>query len=410
MNLKLFIATAKQIAEEKKICFEEVIEIIKRAMVSAYCKDSGRKGQSIKAEINLETGDVKFWQEKLVVDESICDIQKKDVKKINGSKKNLDEKIIFDPEKHILLEQAVKIKPDIKLQGILKIQLPVYENCSRIAAQIARQVLLQEIRKIEKENIFQKYIKKQGEIMTGIVERISHSTVFVNIESVTAFLLKQEQIPGEFYRVGQRLKFLILRVEKDNKEVSVFLSRVHPDFILKLFFLEIPEIRLGQVEIKGIVREAGFRSKIAVCSSFQNIDPIGTLVGLKGNRIGAIIQEIGKEKIDIMLWTEDQEQLICNALSPAKILSVEISERKALVSVSADQMSLAIGKQGQNVRLASKITGYDINIKEIEQNTNHQKTIDKEIVSDKENTKELKKQQTTNNKQQATSNEQETIA
>ncbi len=396
MNLKLFIAMAKQIAEEKKIPFEKVIEIIEKAVVSAYSKDCERKGQNIKAKINLDTGKVKFWQERLVVDDSIvCEASNKvliegeafasDIKKNVDLEENLNEKIVFDSEKHIFLEQAIKAKPDIKVREILKNELPFYENYSRIAAQIARQVILQEIRKIERENVFQKYIKKQGEIITGVVERISRSTIFINIELTTAFLLKEDQIPGEFYRVGQRVKALVSKVEKNNREVTVFLSRAHADFILKLFFLEVPEVNLGQVEIKAIMREPGFRSKVAVHSLVPSIDPIGALVGLKGNRISAIIQEIEKEKIDIMLWTEDQKQLICNALSPAKILSVEIDERKVVVFVAKNQVSLAIGRQGQNVRLASKITGYDIDIKEMEPLINQQEVIDDQVAVDEIN-------------------------
>jgi N utilization substance protein A len=383
MDTKLFMVMAKQIAEEKKIPFEQVIEIIEKAIALAYSKDSGRKGQNIKAKIDLKTGDIKFWQERLVVDETICEMKKNTDLKDSALQDSADKKIMFEPEKHILLQEAITIRPDIKLQQILTTPLPCYENYSRIATQIARQVILQETRNIEKENIFQKYINKQGEIITGIIERITPSAVFINLGSTTGFLFKKEQIPGEFYTIGQRVKVLILQVEKDNREATILLSRSHPDFIVKLFSLEVPEINLGQVEIKGIVREAGSRSKVAVHSLFPNIDPIGALVGLKGERIGGVIREIGnKEKIDVLIWTKDEKQLIINALSPAKILSVEIDEeslslhnkKKALVSVAEEQVSLAIGKQGQNVRLASKMTGYDINIKGITEAVDHKKT------------------------------------
>jgi len=348
MELKEIKAAISQIAEERGIPFEKVVETFEQALASAYKKEYGKKGQQIKSKIDLETGEVKFWQVKNVVDEN-------DVK---------EGKIKFNPDRHILLEEAKKIKPDIKVGEELIIPLETKIDYGRIAAQTAKQVILQKLKETERELIFQEYKSKEGQIVSGIVQRVEPKAVYLNIGKTLGILPKEEQVQGEFYKPGQRLRVYILKVEQTPKGPSVILSRSHPKLVSRLFELEVPEIQSGQVEIKSIAREAGSRTKIAVISKVKEIDAIGAMVGHRGTRVGAVINELGGEKIDIVLYSEKPEEYIANALSPAKVLEVRIlPKNKALAIVPDDQLSLAIGRDGQNVRLAAKLTNWKIDVK-----------------------------------------------
>jgi len=364
MDIKNFVSAIGQIAEEKGISKERVIESIETAIAAAYKKDYGQKGQIIKAKLSLETGDVKFWQVRLVVTEDMIYSEEELEKLKESGPTEEDEKVRFNPEKHIMLEEAKKIKPKIKAGEELEIALETRADYGRIAAQTAKQVILQKIREAERETIFSEYKSKEGEIISGIVQRIENRNVFIDIGKILGILAREEQVFGEFYKPGQRLKAYILKVEETSRGPAVFLSRAYPKFISKLFELEVPEISQGQVVIRSIAREPGSRSKIAVESKAEGVDPIGSAVGQRGTRVMAVINELGGEKIDIIEYSDDLEKFISNALSPAKVLEVRIMPKnKALCIVPADQLSLAIGKDGQNVRLAAKLTGWKIDVR-----------------------------------------------
>lgn len=375
MDIKSFQRALEQIAEARGISAEVVIETIEAAIATAYKKDYGQKGQKIKAKFNLISGDVKFWQLKLVVDDSMLyteeEIEELKAKKLSPAEdfeiyKEGDEapkKVIFNTEKHIMLEDAKEKDSKIKIGEELEIPLVSKQDYGRIAAQTAKQVILQKIREAEKNVIAAEYKSKEGEIISGIIQRIEGQTVLVDIGKTLGNLNREEQVPGEFYKTGQRMKFYILKVEDTPRGSVVLLSRVYPKLVSRLFELEVPEISSETVVIKSIAREPGYRTKIAVTSNEERIDPIGSLVGQRGTRIMAVINELGGEKIDVILWHEDPEKYIGNSLSPAKISAVKIEDKNtATVYVPEDQLSLAIGKDGRNVRLASNLTGWKIDI------------------------------------------------
>jgi len=371
MDIKTFTSALAQIAEEKKIPKEKVLESIEAAIAAAYKKEYGRKGQIIRAKLNPETGSVKFWQVKRVVDKNMI-YSEKELKKLKEEKKKTGtailsdkkEKIRFNPERHILLKEAKTIDPNIKVGEDLMIFLEAKKDYGRIAAQTAKQVVIQKIREAEKSAIYEEFKSKEGEVVSGIVQRIEGKNVYLNLDRTLALLPKEEQTPGEFYRLGQRLKVYILRVEESPKMSTVIVSRAYPKLVSKLFELEVPEIANDQVEIKSIAREAGSRTKIAVASKQEGIDPIGAVVGQRGSRVQAVIQELGGEKIDIVEYSDDPQRYISQALSPAKVSEVKIMPKnKALVIVPKEQLSLAIGRDGQNVRLAAKLTGWKIDVR-----------------------------------------------
>jgi len=391
-DLKSFGSAIAQIAEEKGISPEKVLESIEIAIAAAYKKEYGKKGQIIKAKLDSISGEVKFWQIKQVVDNSMI-YSEDELEKLKSlpfdsafvaeatSAKEAalaeegegpsvakamegEKKVRFNPEKHIMIEEAKKINPKIKPGEELEIVLEPKADYGRIAAQTAKQVIMQKIREAERTSIFEEYKSKEGEIISGIVQRIEGRNVFLDIGKTLGILSREEQVPGEFYRPGQRLKIFILKIEETSKGPIVFLSRAYPKLVSKLFELEVPEISAGQVEIKSIAREPGSRSKIAVASIIEGIDPIGASVGQKGTRVQAVINELGGEKIDIIEYSEEPEKYIANSLSPAKVLEVKIMPKnKALAVVPEDQLSLAIGKDGQNVRLAAKLTGWKIDVR-----------------------------------------------
>ncbi len=381
MDLKNFTSAISQIAEEKGISAERVIESIETAIAAAYKKDYGEKGQIVKAKLDQKTGGVKFWQVKTVVTEDMI-YSEKELEEIQEGKEisEEDEKIRFNPEKHIMLEDAKKEKKTIKAGEELEIPLVPKQDYGRIAAQTAKQVVLQKIREAEREMVLAEYKEKEGEIASGIVQRIDGRNIYVDIGKTLGLMPREEQIYGEFYKIGQRLKFYILKVEETPRGPVVLLSRAYPKLISKLFELEVPEISQGQVEIKSIAREAGSRSKVAVKSNEEGIDPIGSAVGQRGTRVMAIINELGGEKVDIIEWSEDPEEFITNAISPAKVEEVRVLPRnRALCIVPEDQLSLAIGKEGQNVRLAAKLTGWKIDVRTAADADEAEKKLKKEL-------------------------------
>ena len=376
MDLKNFQRALAQIAETRGISEQAIIETIEAALATAYKKDYGQKGQKIKAKFNPISGDAQFWQVKLVVDDSMLytpeEIEELKAQKITpvedfGVQKEGEEetkKVVFNEEKHITLEDAKKKDLKVKPGDELEIPLVSKQDYGRIAAQTAKQVILQKIREAEKDVIASEYKSKEGEIISGVVQRIEGGAVLVDIGKTLGILNREEQIPGEFYRQNQRMKFYILKVENTPRGSVVVLSRAYPKLVSRLFELEVPEISSGVVVIKSIAREPGYRTKIAVTSTEERIDPIGSCVGQRGSRIMAVINELGGEKIDVVLWEEDSSKYIANALSPAKVADVEIKDKAtAEVGVNEDQLSLAIGKDGRNVRLASNLTGWKIDIK-----------------------------------------------
>jgi len=410
IDIKSFHRALTQIAQDRGIPEEKIIETLEAAIATAYKKDYGKKGQKIKAKFNPVSGDVKFWQVKLVVDKDMI-YSEEEIEKLKATssealakeeegpaftKVAADgelKKVIFNPEKHIMVEDAEKEKPKIKVGDELEIPLQTKTDYGRIAAQTAKQVILQKIREIEKETVFDEYKSKEGEITSGIVQRIEGQTVFVDVGKTLGVLTKEEQIPGEFYRPGQRLKFYILKVDETPKGPVVLLSRSYPKLISKLFELEVPEVATGTVVIKAIAREPGFRTKIAVVSTEEGIDPIGSMVGQRGTRIMAVINELGGEKIDVIEWQDNPEKFIANALAPAKILEVKIDKKNtAKVLVPEDQLSLAIGKDGRNVRLAANLTGWKVDIAGVGEEGEKQEVSAEPEKKDEE--KEQKKEKT----------------
>lgn len=377
MDKHPFISAIEQICEEKGISRDKVIETIEMAIAAAYKKEYGKKGQIIRAKFNKESGDFSIFQVKLVVDESMIKSEQEleqEAKRVEEGEKSEEEKfeeetgiikkVRFNLEKHIMFDEAKKIKKNIKIEDELLLPLETYNEFGRIAAQTAKQVIIQRIREAEREAVFDDFKSKEGEVISGVVQRIERGTIFLDIGRAVGVLFPEEQIPGEYYRIGQRLRVLVLEVQKDPKGPSILLSRAHPKLILKLFELEVPEISAGTVEIKAVAREAGSRSKIAVVSHEEGVDPIGSCVGQRGTRVQAVINELSGEKIDIIEWSSDIAKFVANALAPAKVLDVDANEKEniARVRVPDDQLSLAIGKKGQNVRLAAKLTSWKIDV------------------------------------------------
>lgn len=371
-----FGSAVMQIAEEKGISKERVLEVVEAALAAAYKKDYGKKGQVIRASFDEVSKEASFFLVKEVVDETTREFVEESEEEDDEtspakespapeSAEDEEERLQrFNPERDMLIGEAKKLKKGIKLGETIDLPLESHDEFGRVAAQTAKQVIIQRIREAERETMFEEYKEKEGQVVSGIVQRVEGRNVFVDLGKSVGILFPSEQIEGENYRVGQHLKVYLMRVESDTKGPGLLLSRMHPEMVRHLFTLEVPEIFTGTVEIKAIAREAGSRTKIAVFSSEEGVDPIGSCVGQKGTRVQAIIDELGGEKIDIIEWKEDPAKFISAALSPAKVLSVEIfeGEKRALVKVPQDQLSLAIGKRGQNVRLAAKLTGFKIDV------------------------------------------------
>jgi N utilization substance protein A len=366
LDIKTFKSALEQLEEEKKIPKEKILDAIEQAMAAAYKKDYGKKGQIIRAKFDLETGKTDFFQIKIVVDDTIAKVEESGKEEEEYSLKDeSDERVRFNSEHHIMLEDAKKMKKNVELNDEVVFPLESKEDYGRIAAQTAKQVIIQRIREAERTSIIDEYGTKEGEIVSGIVQKIERGNVYVDFNRATGILPAEEQIPGEFFQRGQRVRAYLYSVEDTARGINLRLSRTHPKFIEKLFAIEAPEVENGTVEIKSVAREAGARSKIAVHSNDEHIDPVGSCVGQKGTRVNTITQELLGEKIDIIPWSEDPKTFVSNSLSPAKVISIELDEKehKAVIEVADDQLSLAIGKGGQNVRLAAKLTGWRIDIK-----------------------------------------------
>ncbi len=373
IDLKNLRSSLEQLEEERGIPQDKILGAIEDALTAAYKKDYGKKTQIVRAKFNLATGQVDFYQVKIAVSQEMLESVsgEKVEPSLEGSTLTSGEpaKIHFNEDQHLMLEDARKIKKDVQPGEELIFPLEAKEDYGRIAAQTAKQVIIQRLREAEKLSVLAEYANKVGEIINGKVQKIERGNVFVDLGRTTGLLPYEEQIPGEHYHQGERVRAYLAAMEETPRGVNLRLSRAQPKFIEKLFELEAPEIANQLVTIKAIAREAGSRTKIAVASAHPNIDPVGACVGQRGIRVNTVINELGGEKIDIIAWTEDPKEFIANALAPAKINRLILNEenQEAVAEVTPDQFSLAVGKKGQNVRLAAKLTGWRIDIKSPEE-------------------------------------------
>lgn len=336
-----FMEALDELEKDRGIDKEILIDTIEQALLTAYKKNFG-SAQNVRVEIDRERGDVRVFSQRVVVDESD----------------------LYDTFLEIELADAIKIDPSYELGDIIENEVTPKEF-GRIAAQTAKQVVVQRIREAEREIVYNEFIEKESEIVTGEIARATSKTVYVNVGKIEASMPENEQIPGEVYKAGQKIKVYILEVKKTNKGPQIVVSRSHPGLVKRLFEFEVPEIFEGIVQIKSVSREAGSRTKMAVKSIDEKIDPIGACVGPKGSRVKNIVDELGDEKIDIIKYSDDPAEYISASLSPSKVEKVEVNEeeKSALVVVPDYQLSLAIGKEGQNARLAAKLTNWKIDIK-----------------------------------------------
>ena len=388
LNIKELTKALKQVAEEKGLEPEKVMEVIESSIAAAYKREYGQRGETVKCKLDQTTGELKFWQVKTVVDDTTvrfvteeeeAEEREKEIKKEEEDRKRrkgsmaatvaeetADEQKLprFNAERHITMEEAKKIKKGLKVGDEVTFPLEMHDDFGRIAAQTAKQVILQKLRESERDSILAEWRDKEGQIVSGVVQRFERGNVFIDLGRTIGVMFANESIPGEHYRSGERLRFLVLAVQEDTRLPGIILSRSHPKFVTELFRMEVPELAEGAIEIKSIAREPGNRTKVAVASASEGIDPVGALVGQRGTRVMAVNNELGNEKIDIAEWSEDPERFISNALSPAKVENVEIlPRREARAYVPESQLSLAIGKGGQNVRLAAKLTGWKIDVR-----------------------------------------------
>lgn len=378
IDLKNFVAAMAQIEEEKGISRETMIETIETALATAYKKEYGERGQVVKVKMDVDTGSFVLWQEKTVMDDSMLKTEEDADEESQHSEEALEDtlrdtkedqeedgepaKVWFNEERHIMVDEAQKQDKTLQPGDILKVDLDYKDEFGRIAVQTAKQVVIQKIREAERNAVYDEFMEKVDTIISGVVQRMERGYVFFDIGKSTGVMAPKDRIPSEQYRVGVRMRLYLIAVDKGARGPQVIVSRSHPKMLEKLFEVEVPEIGAGSLEIKALAREAGSRSKIAVASKEPGVDPIGSCVGQGGTRVSAVIQELGGEKIDIIGWSENVDDFIASALSPARVLDVEIQEERAQVVVAEDQLSLAIGRDGQNVRLAAKLTGWKIDI------------------------------------------------
>ncbi len=364
-DLKVIHSVLGQLEEERGIPREKIIEAIEMALATAYKKEYGKRGQIVRATFDVNTGATEFFQVKIAVDDTkVIDIpEEEELPELAPG----DERVRYNPEHHIWIDEARLIKKNVELDEEMLFPLEPKDDFGRIAAQTAKQVIIQKIREAEKVSVLGEYGKREGDIVSGTVQRIERGTLFIDMGRAVGILPFEEQIRSEHYKQGERLRAYLFRVEESPRGVFLKLSRSHPQFLAKLFEIEAPEIANKTVEIKAVAREAGSRSKIAVASNDSHIDPIGSLVGQRGVRVNTVTQELHGEKVDIVEWSADAKKFIEDSLSPAKIAAINIDEttKTATVEVAEDQQSLAIGKGGQNVRLAAKLTGWKIDIRPI---------------------------------------------
>ena len=374
-DLKVMNLVLGELEEERGIPKEKVVEAIEAALATAYKKEYAKKGQIIRAHIDLNSGTTEFQQVKTVVDNStvrfVSEEEEEEYKEkepaLDAEGNPLPVLPIFNDEQHIKLEDAKFIKRDVSVGDELVFPLEPQDDYGRIAAQTAKQVIIQKIREAEKVSVVAEYGARQGEIVSGTVQRMERGNIYIDLGRATGILPYDEQIPGERYRQGERIRGVLYQVEESPRGIYLRLSRAKPEFLVKLFEMEAPEAAAGTVVFKAIAREAGSRSKVAVASTDPHVDPVGSLVGQRGVRVSTVTSELGGEKIDLIEWNDDPKQFIEEALSPARILNVTLNEEehKATVEVADDQQSLAIGRGGQNVRLAAKLTGWRIDIQSL---------------------------------------------
>lgn len=368
LDIKALNLALDTIEQEKKIPRERIIDAVERSLAAAYQKEYGKRGQLIRCHINFETGETSFEQIKIVVDETTVRIVNEDEEEDVTPEETLDEEALvlpkYNEEKHILLSTAKLLKKNVELGDEISFNLENKSDFGRIAAQTAKQVIVQKIREAENDSIAGEFETKEGSIVSGIVQRLERGNIFVDLGRTTAILPFEEQIRSDKFYPGQRIKAYLYSIEESPRGLSIRLSRSHPKFLIELFKAESSEIADGTVEILAVAREPGSRSKIAVKSNDPRVDPIGACVGQRGVRVNSIKNELGGENIDIIKWSDDDRENIAASLSPAKVHSIEIDEeeKKAKVLVSLEEQSLAIGRGGQNVRLAAKLTGWKIDV------------------------------------------------
>jgi N utilization substance protein A len=342
LNIKQLTLALHTIAEEKNLPEDTVLEVIEQAIAAAWRRDNGEREQNVRASLNVNDGSATVYVVQDIVDDEEFE----------------------NPVTQITLEDAKEIKPDAELGGVIEESHEV-TSFGRVAAQTAKQVILQRLREAEREVVLAEFEDKIGTVVTGVVQRVEPRVVRVELGKAVGIMPQSEQIQGEYYGVGRRIKVFIKDIEREGRGPQLILSRGNEEFVRYLFGQEVPEMETGAVEIKGIAREAGRRTKLAVASVLPGIDPVGTFVGGRGTRVQAVMNEIGdQEKIDIIPYEEDTAGFIANAMSPAEVLSVTVDEdnKRATVYVAEDQQSVAIGRAGQNVRLASRLTGYELDI------------------------------------------------
>lgn len=380
-------SAVKQICEEKNLSYEAVLETIESALAAAYRKDFGEKNQNIKVEFDPETGKSKVYDVKTVVEDmpeeeevesEMLKVEsekerKDEAKKVETVVAEIETAVVegveeevrkFNPKTELQIKDAKLIKKTAKVADVIRTKLEVPSSYGRMAAQTAKQVIIQKLREAERDMIFSEFKNKEHEVVAGVVQRREGRTVLVDLGKAVGVLPAEEQIMAERYRQGDRIKVYVKQVGVMPRGPEIILSRTSDEILKKVFYLEIPEISNGLVEIKAVAREAGSRSKVAVEAKGNNVDPIGSCVGQRGARIQTIISELGGEKIDIIEYDEDPAKFIAQALAPAKVLTVELNneEKKAVAKVVEDQLSLAIGREGQNVRLAARLTGWRLDI------------------------------------------------
>ena len=341
LDLKQMSAMVKVIAEEKNLPEATVLDVIQMAIAAAWRKDHGDKDMDVRAVLNVNTGKADVFVTRTVIEAGLA----------------------FNPATEILADDPAVKKAKLKVGDTLEQKYPVEESFGRVAAQTAKQVVIQRLREAEREAVLAMYEDKIGTVVTGTVARVERNIVRIDLGRTVGVMPRSEQIDGEYYTVGSHIKVYIKGIERSERGAGLLLSRGCAEFIEYLFRQEVPEIENGTVEIRAIAREAGRRTKIAVMSTVPGVDPVGTFVGGRGVRVQAVMNEIGeREKIDIITWSDNASEYIREALSPAEVTKVEINGKHAKIFVTEDQQSIAIGRQGQNVRLASKLTGYDLDI------------------------------------------------
>jgi N utilization substance protein A len=377
----------RQICEEKGLAYEAVLAAIEAALAAAYRKDFGDKNMNIEVEFDPESGGARVFDVKVVVADvsqealDAADLERKarverlaeEIKRARAAGETvpavtIDEADLptFNPKTEIMLSQAKVLKMSAAIGDVLRTEMPLEGEFGRMAAMTAKQVIMQKLREAEREIVFNEFKEQEGKMLNGTVQRREGRIVLVDIGRTTGIIRPEDQIPTERYTTGDRIKVYVRQVSLTTRGPEILLSRASEDVVRKLFEMEIPEVAEGIVQLKAVAREAGSRSKVAVLATDDSVDPIGACIGQRGTRIQTIIAELGGEKVDIIEWNEDPQRFIAHALSPAKIISVTLSEAEhaATVKVNADQLSLAIGRGGQNVRLAARLTGWKINISE----------------------------------------------